>query len=189
MGFRNIWTLITGVDQEVTQVNSKLDGFVTMLDSLMKGQVAAQKTLNQVYDTIQDVQDRLAPPLPAALEISISGTIQGENGMQQVKDDGSVVFKLKITDKKGQPTNFETPAVWTSSDESIATLNASPDGLTAIGVLTGKLGTFSAHAEGQSEGAALGLDSELVEVDPGAPAFLEMEVAPQAAPAEATPSS
>lgn len=93
--------------------------------------------------------------------------------MLKVKDDGSVLFTLVAKDAKGNPGAALADAPqWTSSDETLCTLNVAADGMTAVGVLSGTLGTFSVHVAS----GALAADSDQIEVDPGAAALLEVQV-------------
>lgn len=203
--FKSIWLILTGMDKELARMDAKLDRILALIEpggaldgalsDLSLNQVDLKKTMLRVADeeesifrTILDIQASLSPPVAVTLEITMTGTTKGNN-MQQVKDDGSVIFTLAANDAKGNPGQLDAPATWKSSDESLMTLNVSADGMTAVGVLSGKLGTVSVHVDGLAAGNALAADSEQLEITAEAPSVLTVSVAAQPPVAQTPPDS
>jgi hypothetical protein len=49
-----------------------------------------------------------------------------------ITDTQEVGLSISPVDKKGHPAKVDGPPVWTSSDDSIATVSAAEDGLSAV---------------------------------------------------------
>lgn len=166
---RNIWFLLTGVDKQVKNENLKLDKVIAMLGT-------QELLLEAVIEIVQKIQADLQPPPAVKLEIKLGGVI-GENGMLQVADTGSVLASVEADDALGNAgAKLDSVPAWTLSDASFGTVNAAADGMTAVVVLTGKLGTFKLHVEAQSAGATLAVDSDDIEVIAGAAALLKVSL-------------
>lgn len=58
-----------------------------------------------------------------------------------LRDTQQVTAAAAFVDAKGNPASPDTAPVWASSDETVATVVASVDGLTATVTAVGKLGT------------------------------------------------
>lgn len=56
-------------------------------------------------------------------------------------DSQQVAFSIKVTDKKGNPASVEGVPEWASSDDTILTVEAAADGLSAVAKAAGPLGT------------------------------------------------
>ena len=71
------------------------------------------------------------PGPPAAVTVLIEGEHMGSTTVPD--NSGPVTATATATDADGQPTSFQSPPTWTSSDESVATVDGSgdPSGLTA----------------------------------------------------------
>lgn len=61
--------------------------------------------------------------------------------MLNLTDSQQVALAAAFADKAGNPASVDGAPVWTSSDETVLTVAAATDGLTAVATATGKLGT------------------------------------------------
>lgn len=66
--------------------------------------------------------------------------IQGDLTMLTLTDTQQVTLFINPTDKKNHPSELDGPPVWTSSDPTVATVEAAPDGLSALVKATDNLG-------------------------------------------------
>ena len=61
--------------------------------------------------------------------------------MLVLTDSQQVSLGIAVTDKKGNPASIDGAPVWASSDSSVATVEPSADGMTAVAKAVGPLGT------------------------------------------------
>lgn len=61
--------------------------------------------------------------------------------MLNLTDSQQVNLKVAFADKAGNAAAVDGAPVWTSSDETVLTVAAATDGLSAVATATGKLGT------------------------------------------------
>lgn len=61
--------------------------------------------------------------------------------MLTLTDSQQVNLKVAFADKAGNPASVDGAPVWTSSDDTVLTVTAAADGLSAVAASTGKLGT------------------------------------------------
>lgn len=61
--------------------------------------------------------------------------------MLTLTDSQQVDLTVAFADKAGNPASVDGAPVWTSSDETVLTVAAGADGLSAVATATGKLGT------------------------------------------------
>ena len=113
----------------------------------------------------------------------------------QLKVNDQLPISIQAADEFGNPTtaNFDAPPVWTSSDDTVASVQASADGLSALVTSpSGKLASATVQVSGTVGGSPVqgSLQLDMVAGDtaeivlaPGTP----VAVAP-AAPAPATPA-
>ncbi len=87
-------------------------------------------------------QIELAAPGPPDLAIIIWRSTEGATIMDlQILDtSGPLDGAVQFTDAENNPTTADDIPAWSSSDESIATVAASDDGLSAVVTPTGALG-------------------------------------------------
>lgn len=129
---------------------------------------------------LDKIQAELETPSAVRLEINIDGVTLGENEMLQVATDGSVLATLVAQDKAGNPgAKLDSVPAWTLSDAEMGSVNASEDGMTAVVVLTGKIGKFVLTAKATAAGVELADDSDEIEVVVGAAALLTVNLQPK----------
>lgn len=68
-----------------------------------------------------------------------------------LKDDQRVGLTAAFTTKAGNPARVDGVPVWRSSDESIVTVTPSEDGLSAVAVAVGPLGTAQVSVEADAD--------------------------------------
>jgi len=61
--------------------------------------------------------------------------------MLNLTDSQQVALTVAFADKAGNPAPVDGAPVWTSSDETVVTVTAAADGLSAVATAVGKLGT------------------------------------------------
>jgi hypothetical protein len=66
-------------------------------------------------------------------------------------DDQKVTLGLDPRDKKQNPAALDGVPTWGSSDETIVTVAAAPDGLTAVLTAVGPLGTAQVNVTGDAK--------------------------------------
>lgn len=100
---------------------------------------------------------------------------------KQIKDSGQFQYQITITDKKGQPAKVDGVPVWTSSNEAVATVDASDDGMTATvkGGVPG-VATISVQADADlGEGVTPLAGADDVTVVPGGAASISLVDGPE----------
>lgn len=93
-----------------------------------------------------------------------------------IKDSGQFDYTIKITDKKGAPAVVDGVPQWASSNEAVATVEASADGLTATvkGNLPG-VATISVQADADlGAGVTTLAGADDVTVTPGGAASITL---------------
>lgn len=198
---RNIWSLLTGMDQDLAQLREAIKMNTVLLKSIEAGLVTLgenQVTLGKAQDAfwtklqrmslvLDEVQAELTPPPAVSLSIKLGGTTKGDNGMQKVADNGSVSAVLEADDALGNPgAKLDSVPAWSISDESIGAVVAAADGMSAEVKLTGKLGV----AKLLVVAGALSAESEEFTVEAGAAIALKLSIAalaPAPAPAPEQP--
>lgn len=174
---KNIWYLLTGMNKNLEKAFEK---DFKKLDKILEVLNTQGATLLKIVSQLEKIQADLQPPPAVALEIKLGGVVLGESNMLQVADNGSVLANLEADDALGNPgAKLESVPAWSLSDSSLGSVNASEDGMTAVVVLSGKLGTFKLHVEAQSAGATLAADSDDIEVVAGAAALLKVSLSSQ----------
>jgi len=90
-----------------------------------------------------DQLDAAAPGKPvAAFPLTFYPTQGGPevSDIQVPDDSGPLTATATFLDARGNPTNPGATPTWTSSDESVATVVASEDGMSAVVTIVGGLG-------------------------------------------------
>lgn len=178
---RNIWMLLTGFDRELNQLNAKIDqvlafqaDLIPKLAGIATNQRALNAKLDEALEIIRKVQAELSPPPAVALVITLRGVSKGENGMQ-VADNGKVDAVLEADDAVGNAgAALDSPPAWSVSDSAMASVSPAADGMSAVVTPSGKLGSFSIHAEATAGGKPLSADSESIDVVVGAASSLKV---------------
>lgn len=115
------------------------------------------------------------PGPPAAASV----LIEGENmGSTTVPDNsGPVTATVTASDADGQPTSFQSPPTWTSSDEAVATVDGSadPSGLTAIVTPVGIGEADIVASTVNDDGTVVSSPAATFTVTAGPPAALDVE--------------
>lgn len=179
----HIWSLLNRVDTQTKKNASGIEDLARLMKSNVEVAHLRYETflslLESIQESLKQVQADLRPPPAVSLEITIGGdVITGENKMLQVSDSGSVLASLEVQDAAGNPgAKLDSVPVWTVSDPVLGSVNASEDGLTAVVVLTGKLGTFKVSASAQAGDKTLSDDSDDIQVVVGAAALLIVDLA------------
>lgn len=92
------------------------------------------------------------PPAVALILFHHQGVI-AVSDIQVPDDSGPLTATAQYLDAKGNPTSPGAVPTWTSSDEEVATVEASDDGLTATVTIVGALGASQITAtDVESEG-------------------------------------
>ena len=105
------------------------------LQSLQEGQQAIAAQLVQISDT-------LIPGPAVALVLTAhldDGTFLNEVTQMDLRDDQKVLLTIAPVDVKGKPALIDGVPVWAGSDDTVVTIVAASDGLSAVatGVSTG----------------------------------------------------
>lgn len=171
---KTIWFLLTGIDKQTKKIDEKIDLLIKHEIQDKEAILIIMRALDRVLISLEKIQGELETPLAASLEIELGGDIQiGENNMLQVASTGSVLATLVALDAAGNPgAKLDVAPVWSLSDETLGTVNAAEDGLTAVVVLSGKLGKFVLTAKA----GELSDDSDEIEVVVGAAALLRVDL-------------
>ncbi len=102
------------------------------LDSRQAEIIKAIQVLDAKLDQVLD----LLTPGPAVKFTFTAyledGTILNEVTKMDLRDDQKVSLTIQPIDKKGKPALIDGVPVWASSDETVVTVAASPDGLSAV---------------------------------------------------------
>jgi len=103
-----------------------------------------QKTLQQLLDGQQAIKNQLAQiidilePGPAVKIVMTAFLEDGTavNGVTKMdlRDDQQVALSIQPVDKKGKPALVDGVPVWASSDETVITVTAASDGMSAVAV-------------------------------------------------------
>jgi hypothetical protein len=72
-----------------------------------------------------------------------------------LKDTQHVLLSVTPVDKHGHPADLDAPPTWASSDESILTVTAAADGLSADAATVGNIGTCQVSVQGVENGNTL----------------------------------
>jgi len=98
------------------------------LRKLLNGQREIEKTLAQILDILE--------PGPAVkLEITAfleDGTILNGVTQMDLRDDQQVALTIQPVDKKGKPALVDGVPVWAGSDDTVITVTAASDGMSAV---------------------------------------------------------
>lgn len=91
---------------------------------------------------------------PAAIYITAWGK---RVTTMQLKDNFAQPLSLEVDDKFNNPTSspLDAPPAWAVTDETLASVAASDDGLTAVLTPTGKLGDFEVQVSAAAGGKPL----------------------------------
>lgn len=96
-----------------------------------------QKILDReqaILDQLQQIQDILTPGPAVALVFTArfeDGTIEEGVSNVNLRDDQKVALTIQIVDKKGKPALVDGVPVWAGSDDTVLTVEAAADGMSA----------------------------------------------------------
>lgn len=170
--FKLAWFLFFGQDWDAMKLERQ--ALYNHDHVLMRLQLIREdlERLTELVEALREV-----PQLPSAARLSINLDGVGDNKMLQVATNGSVVANLVAQDAAGNPgAKLDSVPTWTVSDETLGVVNASEDGMTAVVVLTGKVGKFVLTAKAKVGDLELADDSDEIEVVPGAAALLTVNL-------------
>lgn len=172
--FKIIWFLLFGKDLDAIKTQHELRVLRVKQEETL---LWAQRIEWQLYCLTKLIEGE-APQSPSAVRILIKLDGVGDNQMLQVATDGSVVANLVAQDAAGNPgAKLDSVPTWTVSDETLGAVNAAEDGMTAVVVLTGKVGKFVLTAKAKVGDVELADDSDEIEVVVGAAKLLTVNLA------------
>jgi hypothetical protein len=134
----NLWTAVTIA--------------VALLKSIVAAQVTEQIAIQVLNGKLDHVIDLLTPK-PAVKFIIIAevdGWITYGAKEIQMTDTQQAILTIEPVDKKGNPAQLDGPPEWASSNTEVITVTAAADGLSAVALAVGPLGTatVSVKADG-----------------------------------------
>jgi hypothetical protein len=113
----------------------KLEASMSILIRIFQAMLVNRKLLQSIQDQLQQIIDLLTPG-PAVKIIFTAhladGTTQTGVEMFTFRDDQQVGLTIQPVDAKGKPAPVDGLPVWASSDETIITVAAAPDGMSAV---------------------------------------------------------
>jgi hypothetical protein len=71
--------------------------------------------------------------------------------MLVMTDSQKVALSIAVVDAKGNPAAVDGAPSWTSSDPSVLTVDAAPDGLSAVATAVGPLGTAQVNVTADAD--------------------------------------
>ena len=89
---------------------------------------------DEILAGLDEIKDILVPG-PAVKIIftaDLDGTIQTGVEHMTLRDDQQVGLSIKIVDKKGNPAQVDGAPVWAGSDDTVITVTAAADGMSAV---------------------------------------------------------
>lgn len=178
--FKVLWFLIFGIDLDAIKTRRKLERLVEERLGFLERRFATHmirvtERLDHLKKLVEAIGEVRQPSSAVRLVINLDGV--GENQMLQVATNGSVVANLVAQDAAGNPgAKLDSVPTWTVSDETLGSVNASEDGMTAVVVLTGKIGKFVLTAKAKVGDVELSDDSDEIEVVVGAAALLTVNL-------------
>jgi len=105
------------------------------LDKIDKEVQDLQASQKQILDTLAQILDLLTPgPADHIVFTAVldDGTIQEGVTTMDMRDDQKVTLSISIVDKKGKPAVVDGVPAWAGSDDTVVTVVANPDGMTAV---------------------------------------------------------
>lgn len=177
--FKIIWFLLFGEDLDAIKTRRKLERLVEERLGFLERRFATHMIrVTERLDHLKKLVEGGVPQSPSAVRLVIKLDGQGDNQMLQVATDGSVVANLVAQDAAGNPgAKLDSVPTWTVSDETLGSVNAAEDGMTAVVVLTGKVGKFVLTAKAKVGDVELSDDSDEIEVVVGAAKLLTVNLA------------
>jgi len=114
---------------------------IRMFTTFQAQQAEILANQNLLLERMEEIKDILTPG-PAVKIIftaNLDGTITEGATSMNLRDDQQVVLTIQPVDKKGAPALVDGVPVWASSDETVVTVTAAADGMsaTAVGVAPG----------------------------------------------------
>jgi hypothetical protein len=117
--------------QAVLSLGVKLDSRATELKARIQDVLDGQQT---ILDELAQLSDLLVPGPAVSLVFTAflnDGTILNEVTQMNLQDDQDVLLTISPKDKKGKPSLLDGVPVWAGSDDTVLTVVASADGLSA----------------------------------------------------------
>ena len=123
-----IWALVRGLVSQLGDIATAQTGIKNDIAEIRADLNTALDLLHRIIELVEP-QPAVAIRFTATLE---DGTIlEGVNNMD-LRDDQQVALSIQPVDKKGKPALVDGVPVWASSDETVITVSAGTDGLTAV---------------------------------------------------------
>lgn len=164
-----------GISRDIRKIAEHLKVIEAVLNVHTEAFSVMADAQSKTYALLLKIQARLEPPPAVALVITLGGDIRKVNDMLQVADTGSVLAELTVEDSLHNPgAKLDSIPAWSLSDADFGKVNASEDGMSAVVVLSGKLGKFKVLAAAKAGEKDLSAESDEVEVVVGAAAFLKV---------------
>jgi len=165
---QKIYAAIIAVLRLVLNFQSTLSAIKTQLDK-------QEQTLQEILEAVQ--------PLPA-VGFTFRYEVDGVTQEIPIEMTNSQQLTASITpvDKKGNPAPIDGIPVWASSDETILTVEAASDGLSATVKAVGPTGTAKVSVTGDAD-LGTGVqpifgESDPISVTPGAAVGFKMTLGP-----------
>lgn len=96
----------------------------------LQSSIAKQDLILQRLDEIKDILTP-GPAVKITFTAELDGIIQTGVERMTLRDDQQVGLTIAITDKKGNPAQVDGAPTWASSDETVVTVTAAADGMSA----------------------------------------------------------
>lgn len=108
----------------------------------------------EVLSVLHEIRDALRPAKAVRLVFSAQidgGPVQKGITMLTLQDVQQVTLSIQPVDAKGNPAVLPAPPVWSASDATILTVTAATDGLSALAVAVGALGSAQVTVTAQPD--------------------------------------
>lgn len=101
---------------------------------LQSGQDAILKRLDDIEDILTP-----GPAVQIIFTANLEGSVQTGVTKMDIRDDQQVALTISIVDKKGKPAQVDGVPAWAGSDDTVITVTAAADGMSAnvVGVAPG----------------------------------------------------
>ncbi len=130
-----IWQAVLSMGSKIQSLLLLGQANATTLDKLGKAVQAVQADQQRILDLLAQIIDMLTPGPADHIVITAildDGTILEGVTSMDMRDDQKVTLTIQIVDKKGKPAVVDGVPVWASSDETVVTVVAAADGMSAV---------------------------------------------------------
>lgn len=141
----------------------------------------SRKRQKEIRNLLRDVRDTLWR-MNQAVELRFTAHIAGQPALKGITmltltDVEKVQLSIQPVDAKGNPAKVDGPPVWSTSDETIATVMAAEDGLSATVLANGPLGTVQVTVKADADlGAGVAELVGILEIEVVASAAVALQV-------------